>query len=143
MTEPVLYAERGSSWWPVLWGPAFALLGWGVELLSPGRVQPGLWLFVAAALGVATLVWTHGRRRVCSVLLTPEQLSQGREQLDVSRIAAVREVGTPVGARVLGGSMTVPKGRAEVPVRLVDDRVVLAWAADPEALRAALVRLLE
>ena len=26
MSDPVVYSERGSSWWPVLWGPAFALL---------------------------------------------------------------------------------------------------------------------
>jgi hypothetical protein len=44
----------------------------------------------------------------------------------------------PVGARVLGGGWTVPKKFTEVPLRLTDDTVVVAWARDPEALRAAL-----
>ncbi len=137
---PVLYAERGSSWWPVLWGPAFALVGLGVEWLTPGPVQVMMWVLVAGCLAVATAVWVYGRRKVCSLRLTPAALVLGRETLPVAQISAVTDVGAPVGARVLGGGWTVPKGTDEVPLQL-SDRVVLAWARHPEALVAALRRL--
>ncbi|MFI0469880.1 hypothetical protein ACH347_37925 [Saccharopolyspora sp. 5N102] len=141
MTEPVLYSERGSSWWPVLWGPAFALLGLGVEALTPGPVNAPLWGLAGGGLAVAAAIWVYGRRRLVSVRLTPAQLVLGREELEVGRIAAVTDVGAPVGARVLGGSWTVPKGTGEVPLRLQPDEVVLAWAKNPEALSSALARL--
>jgi hypothetical protein len=141
MTDPVLYSEHGSSWWPVLWGPTFALLGLAVEALTPGPVNTAMWLLVAGLLAVAAAIWVYGRRRLVSVRLTPTALVQGREELAVSRIAAVTDVGAPVGARVLGGSWTVPKGTGEVPVRIAADEVVLAWAKDPEALTRALARL--
>lgn len=142
-TDPTLYAEPGSTWWPVLWGPLFALVGVLVEVVSPGSVHPVAWVLVALALAAAAAVWVYGRRRVCSVRLTPASLSLGREELEISRIAEVTDVGAPVGARVLGGTWTVPKGTGEVPLRLTDDRVVLAWAKDPAALTAALARLVE
>ncbi|GAB2757484.1 hypothetical protein GCM10027174_37030 [Salinifilum aidingensis] len=139
----MLHAESGSGWAPVLWGPAFAAVGLLVEVLSPGPVHLVAWAFVAAVLAVAAAVWVHGRRRVCSLRLTPTELVQGRERLELARVRAVTEVGAPVGARVLGGTLTAPRGTHEVPLRLEDDRVVLAWARDPEALRAALARLVE
>lgn len=101
------------------------------------------WLLVGGALAAAAAIWVYGRRRLVSVRLTPAELVQGREELAISRIAAVTDVGAPVGARVLGGSWTVPKGTGEVPLRLEPDEVVLAWAKDPEALSAALARLVE
>ncbi|MFC7341597.1 hypothetical protein [Saccharopolyspora griseoalba] len=143
MTDPVLYSEPGSSWWPVLWGPAFAAAGLLVELVSPGPAHPVMWALVGGALAAAAAVWVHGRRRLVSVRLTPSELVLGREHLDVDRISAVAEVGAPVGARVLGGSWTAPKGTGELPIRLTDDEVVLAWAKHPEPLRAALSRLVE
>ena len=142
-TEPVLYAESGSGWAPVLWGPVFAAVGLLVEVLSPGAVHPVAWAFIAAVLAVAAAVWVHGRRRVCSLRLTPSELVQGRERLETAQVRAVADVGAPVGARVLGGTLTAPRGTHEVPLRLADDRVVLAWARNPEALREALVRLVE
>ncbi|MGW3468255.1 hypothetical protein ACWDKQ_07230 [Saccharopolyspora sp. NPDC000995] len=143
MTELMLYSERGSSWWPLLWGPVFALLGFGVEALTPGPVNATAWLLVGGVLAAAAAIWVYGRRRLVSVRLTHAELVQGREELAVSRIAAVTDVGAPVGARVLGGSWTVPRGTGEVPLRLEPDEVVLAWAKDPEALLAALARLVE
>jgi hypothetical protein len=75
---------------------------------------------------------------VCSVRLTAETLQQGRETIPVRTIADVDDVGLPVGARVLGGGWTAPRKFGELPVRLTDDTVVLAWAKDIDALRAAL-----
>jgi hypothetical protein len=148
MTEPdaeatahPLYAEPGSTWWPVLWGPIFAVLGAVVEGLA-GPVHVIAWVLIGLGLAVAALVWVQARRRVCSVRLSHLALYQGREQLTVDRIAEVDEVGTPIGAKILGGGWTVPKKFGEVPLRLTDDTVVIAWAKDPEALRAALRPLL-
>ena len=140
-TAPVLYAEPGSSWWPVAWGPVFALLGAGVEALS-GPVHALAWTIVGFVLFGLALLWVRARRGLCSVLLTRGTLYQGQEPLAVATIRAVDDVGTPVGARVLGGGWTVPKKFVDVPLRLADDTVVVAWAKDPDALRAALRPLL-
>ncbi|HEX4700916.1 MAG TPA: hypothetical protein VH352_02205 [Pseudonocardiaceae bacterium] len=143
MTDPVTdgrpprYTEPGSTWWPVSWGALFALVGAGLEALS-GPVHVFAWSVVGIGLSGITTVWVQARRRVCSVRLTDETLLQGRELLPVQRIAEVDEVGSPIGARVLGGGWTVPKKFGEVPLRLADGTVVLAWAKDPEAFRAAL-----
>jgi hypothetical protein len=81
---------------------------------------------------------------MCSVELTPVALRQGRETLDVEKIAAAdEEVGTPVAARVLGTGWAVPRKFESVPVRLQDGTTVVAWARDGEALRAALRELVE
>ncbi|MBP2476015.1 hypothetical protein JOF53_004887 [Crossiella equi] len=140
---PVLFAEPGSSLWPVLWGPGFAGLALVVELVTGGRVNWVPWLLIGCAFGVAALIWVQARRRVCSVRLTPYHLRCGREQLAVERITEVTDVGAPVGARVLGGGWTSPRGTVELPVRLADDTVVLAWARDAEGLRDALRRRLD
>jgi hypothetical protein len=144
--EPVLYAEQGTSWWPVLWGPVFVVVGAGVEATT-GPVHVAAWIAVAIVLAGIGAVWVSARRRVYRVELTPKTLTQGQERLAVERIAAVEEhdeaVGAPVGAKPLGGGWTVPRKTTEVPLRLSDDTVVLGWARDAEALTAVLRRLLE
>lgn len=140
-TAPVLYAEPGSSWWPTAWGPAFAVAGAGVEALS-GPVHLLAWTVVGVVLFALALLWVRARRGLCSVLLTGATLYQGRDPLQVKQISAVDDVDTPVGARVLGDRWTVPKKFGEVPLRLADGTVVVAWAKDPDALRAALRPLL-
>ena len=143
MTEgPVLFAERGSSWWPLLWGPLFAGIGVAVEAPT-GSVHWLAWFVVGVGLFGCAAVWVSARRKVYLVVLTPESLTQGREQLAVERVAAVTDVGAPVGARILGGGWTAPRRTTEVPVRLADDSVALAWARDADGLRDALRRLVE
>ncbi|WP_433266057.1 hypothetical protein ACQPZF_39770 [Actinosynnema sp. CS-041913] len=141
MDQPVLYSEPGASWWPLLWGPVFALLGVGAEALT-GSVWLTLWLLVAVALFVPTLLWVQGRRRVYGVRLTPVALHQGREEVPVRDIAAVSGVEPRSGAKVLGGGWTLPRGTDPMPIRLADGSVVLGWARDADALRDALDRLL-
>lgn len=138
---PVLYVERGSSWWPVLWGPAFAAVGAGVESLS-GPVHTAAWLIVGIGLAGVAAVWVNARRKLLLVRLTPGALTQGREHLPVPSITEVYEVGHPAGARVLGGGWTAPRKYTELPVRLDDGTVVIAWAKDAESLRAALRNLI-
>ncbi len=140
--ERVLYAEQGSSWWPLLWGPLFAGIGAGSEALV-GPVHTVPWLVVGLVLFGFASLWVNARRKVYRVELTPTTLQQGREKLDVSTIAKVTDVGAATGARVLGGGWTPPRKTGEIPVRLDDGAVVLAWARDDEALREALVSLVE
>lgn len=140
--EPVLYAEPGSTRWPLLWGPAFAGIGAGVEATT-GPVHSVAWLMVGIALFGGTVLWVNARRKFYRVELTPTQLQQGRETLDARTITKVTDVGAATGARVLGGGWTPPRKTYEVPIRLDDDSVVLAWARDDEALKAALTRLVE
>ncbi|AXX34032.1 DUF3093 family protein [Actinosynnema pretiosum subsp. pretiosum] len=141
MEQPTLYSERGATWWPLAWGPAFALAGFAVEALT-GGARPLFWLVVAVVLLLPTAVWVQGRRRVLGVRLTPVALHQGREELPVRDIAEVRGVEPRAGARVLGGGWTLPRGAEPVPVRLSDGTVALGWARDRAALTEALDRLL-
>lgn len=140
--EPLLFAEAGSTWWPVLWGPLFAVIGAGVELMT-GPVHWLPWFVVAFGLGGGAVVWVSARRKVYLVRLTTGTLTQGREQLPVESIAEVGDVGVPVGAKVLGGGWTVPRKTEAVPLRLANGSVVLAWARDDEGLLEALRALVE
>jgi Protein of unknown function (DUF3093) len=136
----IRYAEPGSSFWPVLWAPGFALLGLGVEALS-GSVHVLGWALAAVVLAGVWALWVVARRRLRSVSLTDEALRLGEEELPVGDIEAVEE-DEPEAAKVLGGGWTVPKGTGAVPLRLRDGRIVLAWARRPDELRAALRALL-
>jgi len=140
--EPVLYSEPGSTWWPLLWGPLFAGVGAGVEALS-GPVHAAAWLIVGLVLFCGSVVWVNARRKVYVVTLTPSTLRQGRELFPVARIAKVTDVGASVGAKVLGGGWSVPRKTTELPLRLDDNSVVLAWAHYDEDLAAVLTRLVE
>ena len=140
--EPVLFAEHGSSWWPLLWGPLFAVLGVAVEALT-GPVHWLAWFLVGGGLFGGALVWVSARRKVYLVRLTTETLTQGREHVAVEKLVAVTDVGTPAGARILGGGWSVPRRTTEVPVRLADGTVALAWARDYDGLMAALRRVVE
>ncbi|GLW95682.1 hypothetical protein [Actinokineospora globicatena] len=134
---PVLFAEPGSTRWPLLWGPLFSAAGIGVEAAS-GRVHWFAWAMVGLGLFAMTAGWVGARRKVCRVVLTPAALHQGRESVPVARIVSATDVGIPVGARPLGGGWTVPKKTTELPLELDDGTVVLAWALDAVALAAAL-----
>lgn len=136
----MLYREPGGSLWPLLWGPAFAVAGYLVELLT-GPASAALWTIVGLGLTLCAVLWVYGRSRTGSVALTAEEAQFGREKVPVAMIDGFRDVGAPAGARVLGGGWSVPKGKTAVPLRLVDGTVVLGWARDPEALLAALRRV--
>lgn len=141
MEQPTLYTEKGTSWWPLLWGPVFAALGFGVEGLT-GSTRPLLWLVVALLLLLPTALWVQGRRRLFAVRLTPVALHQGREELPLRDVAEVEGVEPRAGAKVLGGAWSLPRGTEPVPIRLADGTVVMGWARDADALRAAIVKLL-
>ncbi|MFD9894220.1 hypothetical protein ACFWY9_33140 [Amycolatopsis sp. NPDC059027] len=141
MSERVLYHEPGVGWIAVLWGPLFAVLGWLSELLLGGPVHTFAWILAGLALCAITAPWVYARRRYLSLAVTTAGYRQGRETVPAAEIAAVTDVGAPAGARVLGGGWAVPRKYDELPVKLTDGSVVLAWAKDAEALRDALSRL--
>ena len=136
-----LYAESGVSWAAIVWGPVFAVVGALAELATGGPVHVVGWLMVGFGLGVITVPWVYARRRFLSLEVTTKELRQGREKVPAAQLAEVVDVGTPVGARVLGGGWSVPRKYDSLPVKLADGTVVLAWAKDVEALRDALDRL--
>lgn len=136
--EP-LYFEPGASWWAVLFGPAFAALGVGAELISTGPIYWGLWIGVAGVLGLFAMLWVYARRRFAVVRVTHQELTQGSERLPVSKIKAVFDSDDePPGVRVLGGGQSVPRRYTAVHLKLTDGSRVLAWARDGDGLRAAL-----
>jgi hypothetical protein len=143
MTD-VLFAEPGSSWWPVLWGPVFAAAGAAVEALG-AAVHWVAWLVVGLGLAGGAAGWVRARRRLLRVALTPTALVEGTETLAVQRIDRIDRIGgeVPPGTRVLGGGWTVPRKFAEIPLRLDDGTAVLAWARDADGLVAALRGLVE
>lgn len=136
----VRYAEPGSSYWPVLWAPGFALVGAGVEALT-GQLHAVGWALAAMVLAAVWALWVAARRRLCSVELTDDELRLGRERLPLSSIAETLDGEPPLGAKVLGGGWTPPKGTTCVPLRLDDGSVVVAWARYDDRLRAALHEL--
>ncbi|WP_328445830.1 hypothetical protein [Amycolatopsis sp. NBC_00438] len=136
-----LYAESGVSWVAIVWGPVFAVIGALAELATGGPVHLVGWLLVGFGLCVITIPWVYARRRFLSLEVTTKQLRQGREKVAAAELASVTDVGTPVGARVLGGGWSVPRKYDSLPLKLTDGTVVLAWAKDVEALQAALDRL--
>jgi hypothetical protein len=138
VSEQTRYLELGAAWTPLLYGPGFAVLGAIAELATGGPVHVIAWVLVGLGLAAITAPWINARRRFHTVRVTSTALWQGREELPLDRIAEVTDVGVPAGARVLGGGWSVPRRYDELPVRLDDGTVVLAWARDGEALRAAI-----
>ncbi|HKS44106.1 MAG TPA: hypothetical protein VJT49_03115 [Amycolatopsis sp.] len=138
MDAPDHYLERGASWCALLYGPGFAVLGALAEWAIGGPVHVFAWVLAGLGLAAITAPWIHARRRFFTVRVTPTALWQGREELPIGRIAEVTDVGLPAGARVLGGGWSAPRKYDEIPIRLDDDSVVLAWAREGAALRAAI-----
>ncbi|WP_139235183.1 hypothetical protein [Actinopolyspora lacussalsi] len=122
----VRYAEPGSSWWPLLWGPAFALLGLVVELATPGPLHLPQWPVLAVLLAAAAVPWVRARRRFHSVTLTTVELTVGGESVPLDRLVLPEAEPATRAARVLGAASTVPKGMTEVPL-------LLRQPADPDS----------
>ncbi|HJQ45404.1 MAG TPA: hypothetical protein VJ870_03625 [Amycolatopsis sp.] len=135
----VRYVEHGARWSAVFYGPLFALLGYFAELAT-GSPHTVAWVLVGLGLAVITAPWIYARRQFLTVKVTATELWEGREMVPLSQIRQVDDVGAPAGARVLGGGWSTPRKYDELPIRLDDDTVVLAWARDVEALRTALSR---
>ncbi|GAB3009136.1 DUF3093 family protein [Amycolatopsis acidiphila] len=131
------YLESGAKWTALLYGPFFAVFGYLAELAT-GATHAVAWVLVGLGLAAITAPWVYARRRFLTVRVTGTELWEGRESLPLAEIAETQDVGAPTGARVLGGGWSTPRKYDELPIRLKDGTVVLAWAKDVHALRAAI-----
>lgn len=146
--EPVLFHEPGGRWRMLAWGPAFCLVVLVVELVTGPVIHWfGLVVFALILVGF-TYVQLRAARMHVSVELTPRQLRQGTETVDLVDIA---EIFPPAEyadneyepkkwetARVLGELAGVPRKRHGIGLRLVGGGLVQAWAKDDDGLRSAL-----
>src|SRR5690625_2977554 len=92
MTRPVdeaVYREPGSSRWPLLWGPVFALIGYLFEVFSVGQPHAVAWGLIGVGLLLLTMLWVYARRRFLSVYVTKTHLWQGQESLAVDQIVDI------------------------------------------------------
>ncbi|MGK5111015.1 hypothetical protein [Geodermatophilus sp. CPCC 205506] len=147
------YVEPGGSWrpfWPVAGVVGLLVV---VDLLLPGRGVPSLVLALAGCALGAVLGHTLMVRRAWTVRVDAEGadagLTVGRERVpladvDAAHLRAVTAgtAGADAGAAVLGGGGSLPRGRAGLPLRLIDGRTVLVPTRDPAALTTALLAAL-
>jgi DUF3093 family protein len=140
----VRYTERGASWRPLGVVVLLCLVGLVIDALLPGHSVHLLgWVLAFVAVAGVIGIASYARMQFGTVTVTATTLRVGRETLPLSTVDYSYLVdddagGAPVGARILGGGMAVPKGRSPMPLRLTDGTVVLVPCRDPAALRAAL-----
>lgn len=144
---PAPYVEPGGSWrtFYTLCGVLAVLAV--LDVVLPGADVPLLlWVVsIVAVLGLVALGVTSANR-VWTVTVAgrgPDAtLTVGREELplrDVDLSALERgSAGVDVGAPVLGGGVTVPKGRVGLPLRRTDGTTVLVPTRHPAQLTDAL-----
>ncbi|RBY75026.1 hypothetical protein DQ238_20570 [Geodermatophilus sp. TF02-6] len=144
------YVEPGGSWRPFwLAAAALAVLVAADAVLPDPDVPPLLWLVGAVfVLGTfAAGAVTARRTWTVRVDAAPDPaLSVGRERVpladvDARHLRAVRggRAGGDVGAPVLGGGGSIPRGRTGLPLTLTDGRTVLVPTRNPAALTTALL----
>ncbi|GEM33462.1 membrane protein [Nocardia neocaledoniensis NBRC 108232] len=136
----VLFSEPGARWRAVAYGP---LLCAGMLLIEWvfGSTLHGFALgFCAVAIGGFTVLQVIAGRTHARVELTDSTLRQGVETLPLADIAEVLapDDDDVAQARPLGALTGVPRRRRGIGLRLVDGRIVRAWAIDHAGLRAAL-----
>ncbi|MFC4126001.1 hypothetical protein [Nocardia rhizosphaerae] len=136
----VLFSEPGAHWRAVAYGPLLCAGILAVEWLANSTTHAFALGFCALALGGFTVLQVIAGRTHARVELTASTLRQGVEVLSLAEIAAVLppEDDDAAQARPLGALTGVPRRRRGIGLRLVDGRIVQAWAIDHAGLRAAL-----
>ncbi len=148
VSPPARYVESGGSWRTFhLLAAVFVTLA-VLDGLVPGDDVP-LLLWVVSIVGVLGIVATGvvSANRVWSVSVVGRgpgaTLTVGRESLPLSDVdlAALHtgSTGVDVGAPVLGGGVTLPKGRVGLPLRRTDGATVLVPTRRPAQLTEALL----
>jgi hypothetical protein len=148
----VLYAEPGSRWRALLFGPAFSGIGYAVDRSLGAGLSVFAWVFVALLISSVVALQVVAGRRHASVELTREALRQGTESVGLDEIAEVfppvdpdrprSEVEAWESARALGELRGVPRRRTGIGLRLSNGGLVQAWAINDKALRTALEQAL-
>lgn len=123
-----------------------------LDVLLPGPDHVLAWFVVIPLVaGVFALTVLAGRR-IWSVEIDDDDLRVGHDRLALSAIdpAHLQAMidggdvgGGEVGAQVLGGGWSVPKGRVALPLRRTDGATLLVPTRDPAALGKALLARLE
>lgn len=154
MSDEVLFAENGASWRWLLLGPVAAVAMFFIQRSAGIGFQPIVPLFFLVLLSVILYVQVHAARIHTSVELTSESLREGTEVLPLSEIVTVypetpnapksgRDPHPWQEARSLGELNGIPKGRRGIGLKLTGGRTAQAWARDDDALREALIKLVD
>ncbi len=144
----MLFHEPGARWRALAWGPVFCALVLVIELFTGPVIHWfALSLFAVLLVGF-TYVQVSAARRHVSVQLTPHELRQGTESVELTDIDAVLPAADYSDgdyepkkwetSRVLGELTGVPRRRHGIGLRLVGGAFVQAWAKDDDELREAL-----
>lgn len=148
-SDGVVYREDGE--WRQVW-LALLVLAAGIGLDAAGgglRAHAPGWALAVVLVAGLLAVSSRARARTFGIRLSGEALQVGREVVLLAEIDAARlregaaAAGPAAGTRVVGGAWSVPSGRAPMPLPLTDGTTVVVPARDPEALRAALLGVLE
>ena len=91
MTAPenALFVEWGARWRALAWGPVFCLVALIVELTTGPVVHWVALAVIAVVLMGFTAIQIVAARRHVTVVLTPDELTQGTENVAVADIAEV------------------------------------------------------
>lgn len=154
MSDEVLFSENGASWRWLLLGPVAAVAMFFIQRSAGIGFQPIVPLFFLVLLSVILYVQVHAARIHTSVQLTSESLREGTEVLPLSEIVTVypetpnapksgRDPHPWQEARSLGELNGIPKGRRGIGLKLTGGRTAQAWARDDDALREALIKLVD
>ncbi|MFT3901041.1 MAG: DUF3093 domain-containing protein [Gordonia sp. (in: high G+C Gram-positive bacteria)] len=142
----VLYAEPGSSWWPILIGPILIGAILIMEALGPGQVH---WLVMGIFFVVITgpvYLFITAAKEFASVELTEKTLRCGTRRICLCDIATIypenngNDFKDWQKATALGGLPTVPRGRKGIGLKMVNDKLTQAWARDVDVLRTELTQ---
>lgn len=139
----VLHLEEGASWWTLAVVPALCASGVVIEALLGGPVHVLGWTLAGLVLGAPAVLNIRARRRYVSVRVTPVAAQFGPEWVPLADIAEVLHGDPPLGARVLGGGLAVPRRTTGVALRLKDGTAVVGFSRRPDVLRDALRRALQ
>ena len=150
----VLFYEQGASWRWLLMGPLAALAMLYIQRGAGVGFAPLVPLFFLVLLSGILYVQVHAARLHTSVELTADTLREGTELLPIAEIVLVfpeppnskRSGKDPhpwQEARTIGELNGVPKGRRGIGLKLTGGRTAQAWARDDDALREALIRLVD
>ena len=156
MSKPdeVIFAEQGASWRWLLMGPTAAIAMLYIQRGAGMGFRPLVPLFFLVLLSGILYVQVHAARLHTSVELTADSLREGTEVLPLAEIVHVYPE-TPNAkksgkdphpwqeARTIGELNGVPKGRRGIGLKLAGGRTAQAWARDDDALREALIRLVD
>jgi hypothetical protein len=151
--EPVFF-EIGASWWWVIAGPIAAVIMLLIEInsgLGPKPIVPLAFLVLVSGF---IAIQVKAARIHTTVVLTPDTLKEGTEEVPVDQILRVipeLPVSSKSGltphkwqsSRALGELTGVPRGRTGIGLKLSQDRTVQAWARRHAKLREALTQLVE